>query len=243
MESNVSGKTVLITGAAGSLGSELSRQLVQQGWNVVMLDKDRRGLERAWDRIPEDAAGSPALYPLDLAGLDPETCETLMETIEQEFEGLDAVVHAAAHFESLTPLEHLPPQEWLMHMQVNLNAPWLISMMALPMLRNAPEGKLLFLLEDLEKVEGALWGAYGVSKHAVRTLVNQLELECRASRVEVRGVNPGPMRSGIRTKAYHAENPAHMTPPEFSAARIAAYLDGRDRWSDVFVELVKRIET
>jgi NAD(P)-dependent dehydrogenase (short-subunit alcohol dehydrogenase family) len=242
-ELHVPEKTALITGAAGSLGSELSRQLAQRGWNVVMLDKDRRGLERAWDTIAEDVAGVPALYPLDLAALDPEMCETLFETIEQEFEGLDAVVHAAAHFENLAPVEHVLPQDWLMHMQVNLNAPWLLSAMALPLLRQSQGGKLLFLLEDLEKVEGALWGAYGVSKHAVRTLVNQLALECRSSQVEVRGVNPGPMRSAIRAKAYHAENPAHMTPPEFSATRIAAYLEGRVQWPDVFVDLVKRNET
>jgi NAD(P)-dependent dehydrogenase (short-subunit alcohol dehydrogenase family) len=239
----VTNKTALITGAAGSLGSEISRQMIQCGWSVVLLDKNRRGLEQAWDSIPEDAPGMPALYPLDLAALDPEMAGSLFQTIQQEFGRLDAVVHAAAHFESLTPLEHIQPPDWLMSLQVNLNAPWLMSTMALEMLRIGGGGKMVFLLEDLEKVEGALWGAYGVSKHALRTLVNQLALECRSSNVEVRGVNPGTMRSEIRARAYHAENPAHMTPPEFSAMRITAYLDGRLAWPDVFVDLSKKSET
>lgn len=236
-------QTALITGAAGSLGSELSRQLVQCGWNVVMLDKNRRGLEEAWDRISESAPGAPALYPLDLASFDPEQGEALLDVVQQEFGGLDAVVHTAAHFESLTPVEHIQPPDWLMHMQVNLNAPWLLSAMALPMLRKSSGGKIVFLLEDMDKVEGALWGAYGVSKHGLRALVNQLALECRSSQVEVRGVNPGSIRSGIRARAYHAENPAHMTPPEFSAARIAAYLEGREAWPGVFVDLSRRSES
>ena len=47
-------KTVLITGAAGALGSALSREFADAGWNIVMLDKNRRGLEKAWDSIVAD---------------------------------------------------------------------------------------------------------------------------------------------------------------------------------------------
>ncbi len=233
----MSAHTAIVTGAAGALGSELALQLVHRGWSVVMLDSDRRGLEKVHDRIAHDAGGQGALYPMDLVGANPENLAELVETIEAEFGGLDALVHCAARFENLAPVEHIPPQEWLLHMQVNLNAPWLLSAMTLPLLRQSAAGKLVFLLEDLDKVEGALWGAYGVSKHALRTLVNQLALECRGSSVAVRGVDPGPMRSGIRTRAYHAENPAHMPSPQAPAIRIAEFLDGHARWDEVFVSL------
>lgn len=232
-------KTAIVTGAAGSLGSELSRKAVGAGWNVIMLDSNQPGLEQAYDRIGEGGPGVAALYPMDLAGSSPELFEGLLDTVEQEFSGLDAVVHCAARFESLTPVEHIQPQEWLMQMQVNLNAAWLLSAMAMPLLRVSPAGKLVFLLEDLDKVEGPLWGAYGVSKHALRALVNQLALECESGTVEVKGVNPGPMRSNIRTRVYHSENPAGMPSAEAAAAQIAAYLDGNGAWSEVFVDLQK----
>ena len=119
--------TAIITGAAGSLGSALSRELVCNGWNVVMLDVDRRGLELAFDRIGAECHGEAALYPMDLAGADPDVVAELLETVSREFGGLDALVHCAARFESLTPVEHVQPQEWLMQMQVNLNAAWLLS--------------------------------------------------------------------------------------------------------------------
>lgn len=230
-------KTVIVTGAAGSLGSELSHKAVSAGWNVIMLDKNQPGLEQAYDRIGEDGPGIAALYPMDLAGSSPEMFEGLLETVETEFGGLDAVVHCAVHFESLTPAEHIQPQEWLMQMQVNLNAAWLLSAMAMPKLRVSPAGKLVFLLEDMGKVEGPLWGAYGVSKHALRALVNQLAQECQTGTVEVKGVNPGPMRSTIRARVYHSENPAGMPSPETAAAHIAAFLEGDETWSEVFVDL------
>jgi NAD(P)-dependent dehydrogenase (short-subunit alcohol dehydrogenase family) len=228
--------TAIVTGAAGALGSDLSLCLIERGWSVVMLDKDRRGLEQAYDRIG-DQAGTGLLHPMDLAGATPDDFADLLQTTEAECGGLDAVVHCAAHFESLAPSEHIQPQDWLMSMQVNLNAAWLLSAMALPLLRNSENGKLVFLLEDLDKVRGALWGAYGVSKHALATLVNQLSLECRSSGIDVRGVDPGPMRSPVRTRAYHAENPAHMPSLQFPALRIADFLENKSKWEGVLVDL------
>lgn len=230
-------KTAIVTGAAGSLGSQLSSKLVGAGWSVVMLDKNGAGLEQAYDRIDENTTGEAALFPMDLAGADPEIIENLLTTVNAEFGGLDAVVHCAVAFKSLTPHEHIPPDEWLEILQVNLNAPWLLSTMALPMLRNSPAGKLVFVLEDLEKVGNALWGAYGVSKHALRALLGQLATECGKTKVNVRGVNPGPMFSPVRTSVYHSENPADMPAADLPAGKIADYLSGKVDWDTEFVDL------
>ena len=223
-------KTAIITGAAGSLGSELAVKLVGQAWNVVMLDKDRRGLEQVLDSMDEELPGEVVMHPLDLADATPDAFDELLEAANGEFGGIDALVHCAAHFESLVPLEHVLPQDWLVYMQVNLNAAWLLGAMALPYLRESSSGKLIYLLEDLEKLEGALWGPYGISKHALRTLVLQLDQEMAKSPVEVRGVNPGPMSSPIRTRVYHSDNPAEMPTAERAAGRIVDYLEGRANW-------------
>ena len=228
--------TAIVTGAAGALGSELSCRLAELGWNVVLLDKNLRGLEKVYDRIGEEGPGAAILNPLDLAEATPESIEQLLDSVSSELGGVDALVHCAAHFKSLVPVEHIEPQEWLMSLQVNLNAAWLLSSMTLPYLRNSASGRLIYLLEDLEKVEGPLWGAYGVAKHALRALLQQTAAECGSSAVEVRGVNPGPMCSPIRTRVYHAENPADMPSAKPAALRIAAYLDGKEYWEPVLVD-------
>ena len=235
-------KTVIVTGAAGGLGSVLTAVAADSGWNVVMLDKDRKGLEGAFDRIDADSPGNPALFPMDLAGVTPDEIDAMLGAIMQEFGGVHALVHCAARFEHLSPLEHFDPAEWLMHMQVNLNAAWLLSAMSLPLIRQSGGGKLVFLLEDLAKVAGPLWGAYGVSKHALRALTANLAAECEASGIEVRGVNPGPLRSALRSRAYHSENPDEQPDPKNAAAEIVSYLDGRSTWAGVFVDLSDRAE-
>ncbi|MEJ2400986.1 MAG: SDR family NAD(P)-dependent oxidoreductase [Xanthomonadales bacterium] len=230
-------RTLLVTGAAGALGAAVTALACARGWRAVMIDKDTRGLNRLFDAVDGSGDGEPVLHPMDLAGVSPDEIDELLDTLQQSFGGLDAIVHCAAHFSGLTPLEHVDPAEWLVHMQVNLNAPWLLTARALPLLREASAGKVVFLLEDLEKVAGPLWGAYGVGKHALATMIAQLAAETRSSGIEVRGVNPGPLRSAIRARVYHSENPQQVPEPSNAAQRIMDYLDGVTRWDDVIVDL------
>jgi len=233
----LNGRTVIVTGAAGSLGAALAMACASEGCNTVMLDCDRKGLDSAYDRITEAGLPQPALYPLDLSVAGPEHYEAMIASIESEFGGLDAVVHCAARFEGLVPLDQVSPPEWLMHVQVNLNAAWLLSAHCLPLLRKSESGRLYFLLEDLPRMNGAFWGPYGVSKHALRALVSQFAAENGPSGIQVLGINPGPVRSALRSRAYHAENPASQPDPQWAAKQLMRYLDGSRIPDGHFVEL------
>jgi NAD(P)-dependent dehydrogenase (short-subunit alcohol dehydrogenase family) len=233
----VNGKTLLITGAAGSLGSALAVLAANRGFNLVLLDRDKQGLERLYDRITEEGHPEPALQLTDLVAAGPADIDVILAAIQGEFGGLDAVVHCAARFENLVPLEHVPPEEWLLTMQVNLNAAWLLSAKSLPLLRESGQGHLYFMLEELDRVGGALWGPYGVSKLALRALVGQLAAECQSSCIEVLGINPGPMRSSLRARAYLAENPAAQPSPVGAAEQILDLLEGERVASDICVDL------
>lgn len=236
----MNGKTIIVTGAAGGLGSALSMVSAREGLNTVMVDCDQHSLEEAYDRITDAGLPDPALYPLDLCTAGPEHFGELLDKVNSEFGGLDAVVHCAARFAGLTPLDQVPPAEWLMQIQVNLNAAWLLSAQSIPLLRNSGAGRLYFLLEDMAKVEGAFWGAYGISKHALRALVSQFAAECQSSPVQVLGINPGPLRSPLRSLAYHAENPALQPDPELAAGQIMQFLKGDIEPGGNFVDLQSR---
>ena len=233
----MNGKTIIVTGAAGGLGSAFSMEAARKGFNTVMIDCDQHRLEQAYDRITDAGLPDPALYPLDLCAAGPEHFDELLEQVVAEFGGLDAVIHCAARFEGLTPLDQVAPPEWLLQIQVNLNAAWLLSAQSLPLLRNSGAGRLYFLLEDMAKVRGAFWGAYGVSKHALRALVSQFAEECRSSGIQVLGINPGPLRSALRSLAYHAENPALQPDPEMAARKIVQLLQGEIDPGGDFVDL------
>jgi len=222
----LAGKTILITGAAGGLGTALAMQCASDGANLVLLDKDRRGLGLLSDRLVEKGFVPPGLYPMDLAGAGLEDFSQLASTIQSEFGGLDVLIHCALEFEGLQPLEQIEPQAWLKSMQVNVNAPWLLSCALLPLLKQSESGRLMFLLDDIDAVTGAYRGAYGAGKAALVGLVKQFDEALSNTSVVVQGINPGPMRTAFRAKVYHAENPAGQPAPEVAARKIADILSG-----------------
>jgi NAD(P)-dependent dehydrogenase (short-subunit alcohol dehydrogenase family) len=238
MTQKMKNKTILITGAAGGLGSELSILCARAGCNTVMLDVDRKGLESGYDLIIENGLAEPVLHPIDLATATPEDFDQLVHAVKSEFGGLDGLVHCAARFDGLRPLDQISPQEWLHQMQVNVNACWLLSASCLPLLRKSTAGALYFLLDDLERMSGAFWNAYGVSKHALKALTSQFAAEFSSSGLQVLGINPGPMRTPIRAAAYHGEDPGSQAEPAIAAGRIMKILSGERIPETVFVDLV-----
>jgi len=221
---DLAGKTILITGAAGGLGSALGLACAGSGADLILLDKNRHGLAQLSDRISGQGLALPGLYPLNLASTGVDEFNELAATIGAEFGRLDALVHCALEFEGLQPLDQIRPQDWLQSMQVNVNAPWLLSCALLPLLKQSDHGRLFFLLDDLDKVSDAFWGAYGASKAALHGLVRQFDAALGHTAVTVRGIIPGPMRTGFRAKIYQAENPMEQPDPAIVAGKIVSML-------------------
>jgi len=233
----LSGKTILITGAAGGLGSAIARQCAGLGADLILLDKNRRGLGELSDEIVGQGFEPPGLYPLNLAAVGVDDFSKLVETIRTEFSGLDALIHCAVDFHSLQPLEQVQPQDWLQSMQVNVNAPWLLSCVLLPLLKKSGNGRLFFLLDDLETVTDAYWGAYGTAKAALTGMVRQFDATLGSAPVFVRGIIPGPMRTDFRAKVYHAENPMEQPEPSIAARKITTMLSNDLSGGDLILDL------
>lgn len=234
---SLSGKTILITGAAGGLGSAIAMQCADLGADLILLDKNRHGLGELSDKIADRKLQSPGLYPLNLAAAGVDDFGELVRTVETEFDGLDALIHCAVDFDSLQPLDQIQPQDWLQSIQVNVNAPWLLSCALLPLLKKSENGRLFFLLDDLEIVTDAYWGAYGTGKAALAGMVRQFHTSLNNTPISVRGIIPGPMRTGFRAKVYHAENPMEQPEPAIVASKIVTLLIGSDANCDLIVNL------
>lgn len=212
MDASLTGQVVLITGAAGGFGAELARQAAAAGATVVLAGKRVRALERVYDEILAAGGPEPAIYPINLEGATPAELETLADTVGTQCGRLDVLVHAAASFSGLTPLDTLPPEDWMRSLQVNLNAPFFLTQACLPLLRNAA-GRCLFVLDDLDRVGKPFWNAYGVAKFALQGLVSQWSQELESSGVRVLAFTPPPMRTTLRARAYFAENPLDVATP------------------------------
>lgn len=204
-EAALAGRVVLVAGAHGGLGSAASLACARAGATVVLLGRKVPKLNRLYDVLAAEGP-EPLLYPMDLEGASPDDYAEMAERIESELGRLDGVLHCAAEFRGLTPLLQTDPAAFARALHVNLTARWWLSQACLPLLAKAPDAALVFTVDDLSRVGQAYWGGYGLAQHGLSALVGMLHAELRNSPVRVAGLQPGPMRTPLRSKAYVEEN-------------------------------------
>lgn len=216
-------RVILVTGAHGGLGAEAAKACARAGATVVLLGRKVPKLGRVYDAI-KALGPEPALYPMDLAGADPTDFETLADTIGRELGRLDGVLHCAADFVGLTPLENTPPEQFARQVQVNLHARWFLTQACLPLLRKSDDAAVVFVLDDPARVLRPYWGAYGLTQLAGEGLVRMLHEETDTTVVRVSGLRPGPMKTPLRSRAFVDEAKLRVPGPEAYAAACVLLL-------------------
>jgi NAD(P)-dependent dehydrogenase (short-subunit alcohol dehydrogenase family) len=221
---SLKGRVVLVTGAAGGLGRATALAIAHAGATPVLLGRKLRALEKLHDEIAALGAAQPAIHPLDMEGASPRDYEEMAEAIEREFGRLDGIVNAAAHFSGLQPTAAIDPLDWLRTLHVNLSAPFLLLQACRPLLDKAVDASVVFVLDDLERVGRAHWGAYGVAKHALAGLVSILHQETESGGLRVHALLPPPLRTALRRTAYFGENSLQLPLPETVADAVVCLL-------------------
>lgn len=232
-------RVVLIAGAAGGLGAAAASACAEAGATVVLLGRKVPKLNRVYDSLARLGA-EPVLYPLDLEGAAPDDYAVLAERLQAELGRLDGVLHCAADFPGLTPFELGDPAAFARAIHVNLTARAWLTQACLPLLRQRDDAAVVFALDDLQRVAQAYWGGYGVAQHGLRGLLLSLHHELLNSPVRVTGLQPGPMRTGLRARAFtHEEDRASTEPAAYADACVqllsAAGREWRGRVQDLSV--------
>ena len=197
-------RVILVTGAHGGLGAAASVACARAGATVVLLGRKVPKLNRVYDAI-STAGPEPLLYPLDLEGASADDYAEMAERIGSQLGRLDGVLHCAANFAGLTPLLQTDPAAFARAIHVNLTARWWLTQACLPLLAKAGDAAVVFVLDDVGRVGNAFWGGYGLAQHALAGLVGMLQSELASSTIRISGLQPGPMRTPLRAKAYVEE--------------------------------------
>ncbi|MGO4221043.1 SDR family NAD(P)-dependent oxidoreductase [Lysobacter sp. TAF61] len=214
------GRVVLVTGAHGGLGQAAALACTRAGATVILLGRKLPKLNRVYDALAQ-AGPEPLLYPLDLEGASPDDYAELAQRLESEVGHLDGVLHCAAEFAGLTPLAQTDPAVFARAIHVNLTAPWWLTQACLPLLGKARDAAVVFVLDDPALTSKAYWGGYGIAKQGVAALVGMLHGELANSNVRVAGLQPGPMRTPLRAKAYvEGDDRSAADPSAYAAACV-----------------------
>ncbi len=215
-------RVILVTGAGSGLGAEAAKTFAAHGATVILLGPIVKELEMVYDAITASGHPEPAIYPMDLEGAHYGHHEELAATIEREFGRLDGLLHNAALLGARMMIEQFDLKLWARIMQINVNAPFMLTRACLPLLRQAPDAAILFTTDRVAHRGKAYWGAYGVSKAASDNLMQIVadETETNTS-VRANSLDPGAVLTPLRRLAFPAEDAATLARP---ADVMPAYL-------------------
>lgn len=208
-------RIALVTGASRGLGRAIALALAREGAHVVVTARSAGALEDLDDEI-RAAGGHATILKLDLKAGD--KIDQLGPILYQRWGKLDILVGAGGILGSLSPLAHVTADAWDSVLAVNLSANWRLIRTLDPLLKRADAGRALFTTAAEAAGDQAYWGPYAVSKAGLEALVKSYAAELANTAVRVSLLDPGPMRTGLRTKAFPGEDQTKLAEPETVAA-------------------------
>jgi NAD(P)-dependent dehydrogenase (short-subunit alcohol dehydrogenase family) len=229
-------RVILITGAGDGIGKATALACAERGATIILLGRTVHKLEQVYDEINHNGWPEPAIYPMNLEGATPDDYHDLHNNIDSEFGRLDGLHNNAGWLGASTPLEIYDIELWYKVMQVNLNAPFMLTKACIPLLRKSSSARIVFTADD--KIS-AYWGAYGAAKAGQLSLMHILADELESKNIPVNAVIPGPIRTRFRTMAYPAEDMRQLTKPEEITDAFVYLLSGEVHETGKIFDLMK----
>lgn len=205
-------RLALITGATRGIGRAVALALAHQGAHVIITARTSGGLEELDDEIRK-FGGKATLLALDLR--DGAKIDQLGPTLYRRWGNLDILIGNAGILGPLSPLNHVTEDAWQTVLDVNLTANWRLIRTLDPLLKRSDAGRAVFTTSSgAASAKRAYWGPYGVSKAGLETLVKTYAHEIQSTPVRANLVDPGPIRTEMRAKAFPGEDPKTLPTPE-----------------------------
>jgi len=214
--------TVLLTGAAGGIASAIAAELAAGGAKLVLTDLNADALDKVVTQLglPVDRVSTFAADitdPVDRARL----------VTRSRCVGVNVLINAAG-VNPFGPLDEQTPAQIELALRVNLLAPILLSQDMLPVLRAAPQGRLVNIGSSFGAIGFPCFSTYSATKFGIRGFSEALRRELAGSSVRVHYVAPRATKTRLvtdRIKAMNDELKVGMDAPADVARAVATVIE------------------
>jgi len=201
---------VLITGAAGGLGTAVVKAFLDSGASSVI------GVDRAWTNHPTEDGRFQALA-VDL--LNPAECAALAERVKP----VDALIHVVGGYVGGSSIAEAGDAEWRKMLDLNLYTAVYMFRAILPQMLQHNRGRIVAIGSRAGVEPVANLGPYSVSKAALIALVKTLALETKDTGVTANVVLPSTIDTAANRTAVPDADFSKWVTPE-SIAHLLVWL-------------------
>ena len=213
-------RTVIVTGAAGTLGQAVAAVFIERGDNVVLVGR-RSSLERAFAEETQQRMFAVADL-LDAAQVD--AC--VSEAVER-FGGIDVLCNVAGGFRMGTPVHATPDADWTAMMDINVRTTLNAVRAVVPFMLTRGGGKVVNVAAAGGVKAAAAMAPYAVAKSAVIRITEAMAAELREKSINVNAVLPTTIDTPDNRRAMPSADRSRWVAPR-DLARVIAFLASDD---------------
>jgi NAD(P)-dependent dehydrogenase (short-subunit alcohol dehydrogenase family) len=193
------GKTVLITGATGGIGSAIAKKCVNQGAQVILAGQNKRKLEL----LKQELGARCEFICFDIR--DISCFDDQMKLADTFFGNIDCLVNNAGISLHEGSFMNVTEETWDSQLDVNLKAPYFLTQSWLRYYREKgiKSGRVLMMASDTSGMGCST--PYGLSKVALASLTHGLAKQLITEGVRINAVAPGTTMTPMTDDVTHGE--------------------------------------
>ncbi len=182
---DMTGKTVVITGASRGIGADAARVFADAGANLALLARSKAALDDLVAEIGDQALACAC----DVA--DAAAVEGALAQAHAHFGSLDVLINNAGVIDPIARLEDADPAAWGKLIDINIKGVFYGIRAALPLMKPAGGGTIITVSSGAAHNPLEAWSAYCASKAGAAMLTRSLHLEEGGNGIRAMGLSPG----------------------------------------------------
>ena len=199
---SLEGKVALVTGASYGIGMAIAKGLMDAGAKVVFNDINE-GLVNKGIESYKEAGYTVKGYVCDVT--NEAQVNELVKTIEKEVGVIDILVNNAGIIRRI-PMIEMSAEEFRKVVDVDLNAPFIVSKAVIPSMIKKGHGKIINICSMMSELGRETVSAYAAAKGGLKMLTRNIASEYGEFNIQCNGIGPGyietPQTAPLRVEGH-----------------------------------------
>ena len=184
---SLAGKVALVTGASYGIGYAIAKGLHQAGATIVFNDIKQEFVDKGLASYAADGINAHG-YVCDVT--DEDAVQAMVAKIEEEVGVVDILVNNAGIIKRV-PMHEMPAADFRQVIDVDLNAPFIVSKAVLPSMMKQKSGKIINICSMMSEFGRETVSAYASAKGGLKMLTRNIASEYGAYNIQCNGIGPG----------------------------------------------------
>ena len=184
---SLKGKIALITGASYGIGYAIAKAYAAAGATIVFNDIKQELVDRGLAAYKADGIEAHG-YVCDVT--DEDAVNAFVAQVEREIGVIDILVNNAGIIKRI-PMCEMTAKEFRQVIDVDLNAPFIVSKAVIPSMVKKGHGKIINICSMMSELGRETVSAYAAAKGGLKMLTRNICSEFGGANIQCNGIGPG----------------------------------------------------